>query len=895
MPGPIIAGTAVPIRGGALGSGAGITWVDPVINRTTSSPPGSPTPGDRYIVAATATGAWAGQEDNVAEWNGATWEFTSAVVGLTAYVNAETEYFTYNGSAWVQESFGPHATTHEKGGVDEVTLENLLTASVAGQIGVSKADGSLVMKKYYIVEPGDDLVTILNGLSSNSFVWLADGTHTVASQINISGKSNISIRGSAASILDITYAGDNPIAITAPASDINFEGFGVLYNGGAGGQTPLFAPIGSGAAVINRLTVRNISANFATGGITFVRADGEDIDVIGLTVESNYLFGAATKGLFRWPIAVNRKLNAVRIMYNYVDRDTPGGSQGIAFYGAAGAEIEDVVIRGNTIINIQEQIWINDSVGTTKKIVMDVNNITFDGSGNSGPEITGTGISDVTIIGNIFDNTGDEHCLRLDSGTRFKVTNNKFINGHKDGLKIGSGLTDSTIDDNTASGCLENGIENAGDDIDIRNNTCHDNNGYGIAESAATDGCNYIGNRCSGNLLGDYSMHASSTKRTRVDREGTTFVTEGLFGVRQQVLYVAKHGSDANAGTYPDKPKLTIDAARIAAAALSPSSEATAITIKVLDDAEYDEDIIHTQWVNVYAPHATLKGKQTLITDSRVVARRFINDGAFPTVVKSGSGASYIEADEILSTHATLNCFENSGAGNTHVKANRIQCTTGSGNAINMTGGNLFIDAQWVTSGSGEAINMVAGGNIHGFVENLGTIKLATATSIARLVVGKCTGYNVGAGTILRMLATEVTGTVIVAATGIADVTIAGKPNESIIFAVSDETTPLTTGAAKLTFRMPYAFTLTETPRASVGTAPTGADLIVDINEGGVSILSTKLSIDATEKTSTTATTPAVISDAALADDAEITIDIDQIGSTIAGAGLKVTLIGRRT
>ena len=108
---------------------------------------------------------------------------------------------------------------------------------------------------------------------------------------------------------------------------------------------------------------------------------------------------------------------------------------------------------------------------------------------------------------------------------------------------------------------------------------------------------------------------------------------------------------------------------------------------------------------------------------------------------------------------------------------------------------------------------------------------------------------------------------------------------------VSDETTALITGTAKTTFRMPHAMTLNEV-RASVTTAPTDATLTIDINKSGATILSPKLTIDATEKTSTTATTPAVISDAALADDAEMTIDIDQIGSTIAGAGLKVWLIG---
>lgn len=118
---------------------------------------------------------------------------------------------------------------------------------------------------------------------------------------------------------------------------------------------------------------------------------------------------------------------------------------------------------------------------------------------------------------------------------------------------------------------------------------------------------------------------------------------------------------------------------------------------------------------------------------------------------------------------------------------------------------------------------------------------------------------------------------------------------EAIGIACSDETTALTTGTAKATFRMPFALTVTDV-RATVTTAPTGASLLtIDINDGGTTILSTKITIDASEKTSTTAATPPVISDSALADDAEITIDIDQIGSTIAGAGLKVWIIGYRS
>lgn len=112
-----------------------------------------------------------------------------------------------------------------------------------------------------------------------------------------------------------------------------------------------------------------------------------------------------------------------------------------------------------------------------------------------------------------------------------------------------------------------------------------------------------------------------------------------------------------------------------------------------------------------------------------------------------------------------------------------------------------------------------------------------------------------------------------------------------IQLACSDETTALTAGTGKITFRMPHAMTVTAV-RASLTTAQaTGVIFTVDINENGVSILSTKLTIDNTEKTSTTAVTAPVISDTSLADDAEITVDIDQVGDGTA-KGLKILLIG---
>lgn len=119
-----------------------------------------------------------------------------------------------------------------------------------------------------------------------------------------------------------------------------------------------------------------------------------------------------------------------------------------------------------------------------------------------------------------------------------------------------------------------------------------------------------------------------------------------------------------------------------------------------------------------------------------------------------------------------------------------------------------------------------------------------------------------------------------------------GTPFELVV-ACSDESTVIVTGTAKITFRMPRAVTLTAV-RASLKTAAATGTFTVDINESGTTILSTKITIDATEETSVTAATPPVISDSSLADDAEITIDVDDDADGTA-TGLKVTLIGTRT
>lgn len=168
-----------------------------------------------------------------------------------------------------------------------------------------------------------------------------------------------------------------------------------------------------------------------------------------------------------------------------------------------------------------------------------------------------------------------------------------------------------------------------------------------------------------------------------------------------------------------------------------------------------------------------------------------------------------------------------------------------------------------------------------------------SAQEIADLTDLELEEEGVLVGTFVRINFVGDSITITDAGGGEATVTLI-NPIDSFMVAASDEGTDLATGVGVLTFRMPYAITLTEV-RANVNTAPTGSGITVDVNEGGVSIFSTALTIDDGEKTSVTAAIPAVISDPNLADDAELTIDIDAVGSTTPGKGLKITFIGRKT
>jgi hypothetical protein len=116
--------------------------------------------------------------------------------------------------------------------------------------------------------------------------------------------------------------------------------------------------------------------------------------------------------------------------------------------------------------------------------------------------------------------------------------------------------------------------------------------------------------------------------------------------------------------------------------------------------------------------------------------------------------------------------------------------------------------------------------------------------------------------------------------------------SNTVIVAAGDETTGVTAGTAKTTFRWVGAFALSEIRASLTSAQASGAIFTVDVKKNGVTFFSTKITIDNTEKTSKAAATPAVLSVTSIADDDEITIDVTQIGDGTA-KGLKIAFIGK--
>jgi hypothetical protein len=124
-------------------------------------------------------------------------------------------------------------------------------------------------------------------------------------------------------------------------------------------------------------------------------------------------------------------------------------------------------------------------------------------------------------------------------------------------------------------------------------------------------------------------------------------------------------------------------------------------------------------------------------------------------------------------------------------------------------------------------------------------------------------------------------------------VSLAGHSHTLVFPFCTTGTLAVTTDTTALRFRLPFAIVVTGV-YATVSTCPTGADIIVDVHKDGTTLFTTqglRPVIAATAYDSGAVDVPDVTACAA---DTYLTVNVDQIGSTIAGANLTVGVVGTK-
>ncbi len=71
-----------------------------VLDLTRTAPPSSPAEGERHVVAAGATGAWAGHGDAIATWQDGAWAFLVPKTGWCIWSVADDVMFVFDGTHW---------------------------------------------------------------------------------------------------------------------------------------------------------------------------------------------------------------------------------------------------------------------------------------------------------------------------------------------------------------------------------------------------------------------------------------------------------------------------------------------------------------------------------------------------------------------------------------------------------------------------------------------------------------------------------------------------------------------------------------------------------------------------------------------------------------------------
>lgn len=204
----------------------------------------------------------------------------------------------------------------------------------------------------------------------------------------------------------------------------------------------------------------------------------------------------------------------------------------------------------------------------------------------------------------------------------------------------------------------------------------------------------------------------------------------------------------------------------------------------------------------------------------------------------------------------------------------------GEGGFFHITGTTTITDIDWVTAKDGRPATVIFDGALT-LTHNATTLKLPGGANITTAAGDRAIFIQDSGDNVICIAYVRADGTPLVAA---------GTPFE-IEVALSDETTAITTGAAKITWYAPMNATITEV-FCGLSSQSTSGSVTIDLNKNGTTMFSTNPSIDANEDTNLTGTA-GVLSTTTWNKGDKLTFDIDAAGT--GAKGLKAVVRGTRS
>lgn len=276
-----------------------------VADKDLATPPGSPTPGIMYIIAASPTGAWSGKATYLTYFD-QIWRFITPLSGMKVWVRDESLNYQFNGTAWVAITTGSGDMV--KATYDPANIAQQLVGTTATQTLTNKtingASNTLTVRLASDVTGNLPVGNLGSGTGASSTTyWRGDGTWATPA-----GGGGITAPGTTTSTALVRWNSTTGAAVSnsgilVDASN-NVSGMGTLASGNqtiAGTQiltstSSAALAVGANGATNPALTVDASTASSATGVTIKSAAAGSGITLTATSSGTNENIVIAGKG-----------------------------------------------------------------------------------------------------------------------------------------------------------------------------------------------------------------------------------------------------------------------------------------------------------------------------------------------------------------------------------------------------------------------------------------------------------------------------------------------------------------------------------------------------------------------------------------------------------------------